>query len=128
MALADAIISVNSQPTLIVKKKNISGFSLYIVHVITSFNCTHRHQPSCTYTQLVQTICRHYTSVNNNKKMGCAITLHRKSIKQVTIRRRLKVKRLCLFVWGIFPIFKCSVYGYLKYLSLKFFVLERTSV
>lgn len=60
--------------------------------------------------------------------MGCAITLHRKSIKQVTIRRRLKVKRLCLFVWDIFPILKCSVYGYLKYLSLKFFVLERTSV
>ena len=60
--------------------------------------------------------------------MGCAITLHRKSMKQVTIRRRLKVKRLCLFVWDVFPILKCSVYGYLKYLSLKFFVLERTSV
>ena len=60
--------------------------------------------------------------------MGYAITLHRKSIKQVTIRRRLKVKRLCLFVWDVFPILKCSVYGYLKYLSVKFFVLERTSV
>lgn len=43
MALTDAIISVNSQPTLklLTEKKNTSGFSLYIVHVITSFNCMH---------------------------------------------------------------------------------------